>query len=259
MEDKFDQIDKYIQNQLSQEERQAFEAALAEDPALAEEVRILTDFDTALGADDVLLLEGKIARIKQSKRQETPKPKAQNPWRTRLGVAAAILALIAMYFLMRPSGTTVPNSPAAIYAYTETQGWSAYPDEVFPEATDRGNNPGEPIGLEETINQTYRKGEYENTLLKLAEWQTQGPGRSNKYHYYCGIMQMQLAQYEAAKASFSAVEIGNYHDNARWNLAMAHLLSGDLESARQVLAQLLEENKKASSAKEVMQMIDQLR
>lgn len=261
MEEKYDQIDKYLKSQLDQEEERIFEAAMSKDNQLAQEVDILKTLADSFEEKDVLMLEEKITAIQRKGREGLEiKPRSKNKtiFRIIIGLAAAIAIIIFFYIFFQPTAKKEFQSPQDLYAYTISKGWTVFPDEIFPVNLNRDDKGmTKPPSLEEEINRAYESENYEQFVLLLENWQSKGDNRLNKYNFYRGIAELKLGNYTKSKEAFQLVDDENYYQDAQWNLTMAHLLSGDLKSATTTLKNISSDSEKIE-AEELLNLIEQL-
>lgn len=261
MEDKYDQIDKYLTGQLDQEKERIFEAAMAKDNQLAQEVDILRTLSDSFEEEDVLMLEEKITAI-QSEGMEGRETKFKSKTKTIfwviIGLAATISMIIFFYVLSQPTGKIEFHDPQDLYAYTISKEWTVFPDEIFPANSNRdGAEMTKLLSLQEQINKAYKSEDYEQFVLLLENWQSKGDNRDDKYNFYRGIAELKLGNYMNSKESFLLVDDEYYYEDAQWNLAMVHLLSGDLKAATKILKDISSDSQKIE-AEELVDLIKQL-
>lgn len=122
----FEQIEDYLKNRLGPEERQAFEAKIAADPALAEEVALHRDMMQGTPEKEVLnlreLMENAYEQWQAEQMQDTGKEETPAGWSFSLGgkirwaAAAALLVAVAatVWWIQRKPAIEVVNQPPVV-------------------------------------------------------------------------------------------------------------------------------------------------
>lgn len=117
-QDLFDKIERYLFNELSEEERRAFEEEIANDPELAEEVAFHRlehqAMDIMVAAETKKQLE-EWSRVEES---DNDRPAAKNQW---MWLLLLIPVLLGLYFLLRPTNDTDTNETLESTSDIETE------------------------------------------------------------------------------------------------------------------------------------------
>lgn len=242
-EKKYERIERYLSGELSPSERQAFEAAMAEDPKLQAEVKLQREIAEAIGENDVAEFEATLDIVMRNGRA-TP---ARRRWPGLLIVAVLLLFLLWLgsRWLQNRDQTA---SPEQIYA-----SYLDLPEELPGSVRLRsaGDIPPTPDSSQVSrlrenwiaLNQAYRTDQYEEALALLEKLPSLDPDFSQEnpgaYHYYRGLIQLQMDRPAEAAEAFAEVDSGNYLEDASWKRALALLMIEDrrhdaLEILRQI-------------------------
>ncbi|MEL6638265.1 MAG: tetratricopeptide repeat protein [Bacteroidota bacterium] len=218
----------YLAGRLSGERRREFEAALAEDAALAEEVnvqrRVLEVIDQA---GDLALKE----RLGELLPKYQPTPVARPRQRRRIGWWAAAAAAILLLLLLGPGRSLFRSSQADdIFA----QHYQAY---ELPFGV-RGNAETRSADLQQAASY-YQSGDFYEALGYFEAIVAQNP--DSKYRLALAICQMEIQQYHTAlQTLYTLIEPADliYAEQARWYAALAHLALDQSFAARPLLQSL---------------------
>ena len=90
----YEQIEAYINNTLSKEERTTFEQQVNEHPSLKKAVLNHVLANEAIGLSIEDKIAGKLDRLAQSRAAVKPPPSLKVGWKKRLSIAAGILLII---------------------------------------------------------------------------------------------------------------------------------------------------------------------
>jgi len=202
-------IKRYIQGQLSPEEKSAFEQQLTIDADLKREVERAR-----------LMIKG-IAfserdRLKTMLEQE--KPSRPRYW---YAVAAVIPLLIISFFLVNR-----PADPSAIYQeFYEPYG-------VYEFGQSRGT--AETKDLERIAFEFYEEGEYEVALEKIKELQKEKP--TIGYNLYVGICLLEMERLDEALDALREIQDSSkYYEISQWYQALAFIKQEKFDQARELL------------------------
>ncbi len=172
----YDKIEDYLRKQLSPEETTRFEADLAADPALQEQVN-LHRLEREMRER---MIRDQVRNQVREWRENQPPPQKKRPWEKWLWPLLAFVALIVavgIWWLLSQSGqegnrqVPVPHSPLQIPS--DTTGKTVLPPEQKKEQADISpskSKPGTPLASAERVRQERR-----NFLDRdLAEWDVRG-------------------------------------------------------------------------------------
>lgn len=219
-ENRRNQIDRYVNGEMSAEEVNVFEQRMRENGALAEEV--LMHRDVLVGMNHYFNLELK-KTLQEEEARLKKKPVNFYKW---MGIAASIILLIAVAYFVLFTGQTDPQQLYAQY-------YNPYPNIVVP-AQRSGNstvNPG--LGL-------YEAGNYTEALQVFNQKIAEGEGETYVL-FYAGIAA--LNTHEETDAIAYLEEVVNRQDTtfanpAQWYLGLTYLKSGQTQEAAQIFEEI---------------------
>jgi tetratricopeptide (TPR) repeat protein len=245
----YEMIGRYLEGELSGEELLAFETAMKNDPALAEEVRLYQSINEEMQAHTQDLKEEQALRQTLDKlntehfgKEETRVKKMNRWW---FAAAAAVAAAIVLFILRPFSGTSFNNEKA----------FAAYMKEVEPlPGVVRGD---ENDSLLEKGTDLYNRKHYKEALPLLREIGTDKPG-DTQVKLATGICLLQTGQYDAADTIFNEIAGGNtiYKEEAIWYKALTALITNKTEECYSILQGISAGASKAEKAKELMGKIE---
>ncbi|MEM6261569.1 MAG: tetratricopeptide repeat protein [Bacteroidota bacterium] len=232
--DTLELIELYHEGKLSAEEKSDFERRLGQEPELRKELKAYLDLIRGIRRAEEETFTEKVAEWEKevASKPSYPFAKAEpqshgakvkpmrKGWQTyAMGIAAAVIVLIGVGWLLNRSGQSVEAQ--ALY----TEYYAPLPDYLSV----RGVN--EPSTLEATMI-LYRQKKYkaaEEGFGKLLE-------KEPNYmllHLYQGICRMELGNSEEAAQSFDTVikDMGRYQADAKWYAVLNLLKAGDTQGA----------------------------
>lgn len=252
MEEKIQQqIEAYLEGQLSEQEKAAFEAQIREDKALAADVQLFQEMEDLLGESDVLDFSDTLESVMKTEKVNTPEAtivrkipvkKTNRRW---LSLAAGF-ALVALF------GTLVYNnlstvSPDSLYA-----NHIEFPSTLGGGGALRSTEIKEVETILATINTTWQEANdaYQQNQFGVAlqavdqieqldakfEWVNEG-----NFYFKKGLVQLKLGQFKEAITAFEKVKTGDYISNAEWKKALA-LLKVDTTKAKIALQEIANAN-----------------
>ncbi|MEX2591744.1 MAG: tetratricopeptide repeat protein [Anditalea sp.] len=246
-----EKIDKYLNGELDEKERQAFEAEINADKELAKEVEMNRIVNEALKNKDVLsfkedILETMAAVNKVSESvtvgfdeigRDHPKKYSRKIGPTILGIAATVLLLIAAVFVFRHF-----NAPTSVDSLV-----ADYLDEPYK---------GPPFyrGPEETIAPwviNYEKGDYQEAKTALEKIVASG-GTNPEASFYLGLcyLYQENPDPQNAVSQFNKVldSDNRYREQALWYLGLAYTLADQHELAAETLRNITGFKQKEANA-----------
>lgn len=270
-----DDLENYLNGQLGDEDRQAFQKELEADETLAAEVDFHQDILKGInsGAEQdfrgmvgnvhgKLKSEGFFAAEETSARKigekQTKIRNLRSRWVRGLAAAASIAILIsAMWWLFLQ-----PASPDAIYANAYTPA----PDVLSVELDDRlsetgfGINKAALIGLQNGIN-TYNSGDYKAARTQLLAFVNDAPedGLANYAKFYAGLAAMEMGDYMTAASELnflSTIENFELSNDAAWYAGLSGLQIVDIDFAKASLKKLLNDTEYGERAREILEDLE---
>ena len=221
-----EQIDKYLQGQMSSMERAEFEARCKADAALSE---ALAGFATAEYAARRFARKARFDALTQAY-EAMPQAEWVAPARTMnlrayaLAAAAALALLVAVFLSYQQFS---PQSPAELYAANV---------EPFPLSFQRGNSAA---SLQQ-LSQVYYQEKYPEAI-SLAQQLLADTAVQNKNKLSMCLGMSLLFDNQPAKAidAFQQVEtVSSFIENAQWYTALAHLKMENTDAATPLLTQI---------------------
>ncbi len=241
------QIASYLNNQMDEAEKKAFEALLQNDAELAsfletyktlegvyneekwtvkttasiEEVKELTQ---QFRADDVVDISKKIRAIQQENRKEkSPRKK------TYFYYISSVIAIAAMFTLFY---FTFMQSLSATDAFEQYHDWSTLP--TFQTKSDSINS----LPLARAL---FKEEKYNEALTVFKSYTTKHE-YSPKVALYIGVSQLELQQYSEAIQTFDFLKNSDAidHHKAYWYTTLLYLKQNDTENAKQTLEILVQ-------------------
>jgi len=226
-------IEKYMLNQLTEEEQQVFQQKLKQEQAFAEAFKFQLDIQQTMKHIEIQEIHQYLDEL-YSKQAETqpannlqenkPDTRKDNIRRlsTPLKYAAAVILLIGaslLYFIYGTSSLTTDQLMAEHYST---------PDLSF---TVRGED-----GNESEVINAYRNGDYGKVVQLTAQ------GQDNpKLQLARGISQLQTGQATQAVQTLKSLQSNNqYDDQATWYLAICYLKLNDKENTKTQLRMLVD-------------------
>ncbi|MEM0995397.1 MAG: hypothetical protein AAGI49_20355 [Bacteroidota bacterium] len=232
MDKEFDytQIESYVKGELPAQARQSFEAEIAKDEALAQEVQLYQDI--AQVAEWQGLFEEAAKEMEQQEHGTSsesakviplaPKKRA-TPIRRYLSLAASLAVLvIAGIFLWQNLNRAGQDYFAEYY--------QAYPNDIAP------ITKGEAVSLTDLAQalQTYERREYAAALRLFEALPTQ----SDTTRFYRSMIALELEDPATAIQNLAAIRqntTSTFQQAAAWYLTLAYLKQGDTENAQAIL------------------------
>lgn len=242
-------IEDYLDNNLSDMERQAFESDLRADPALASAFNTVKeargrlgklwseeDADTALQRTLQQLGRKHFSASTQQSEKKSSAKIVRMP-RAILAIAAAIALLIVGWLFLRPPG--------------QEQLYSQYRE--FPEAdfTLRGAPTIE--GALQQGADAFNQKDYQAALQSFQVALRLKP-EELEIRFFIGLCQLELKQYAAAVTSFQQISTTQnaWAGEAQWYLALSYLRQNQREACADALKQIGENSAHYSEAQQLL-------
>lgn len=227
IKDDFDQIEAYLDEQLDDVERSAFEARLAQEPALRSAMRQQQE---AIIAFRLIEKEQTRAQLKAQwaeldTESQTDKQKQIRSFIRPLMWAGAVAAVLTLLFLVfRPAPS--PSNPQELAM--------AYFDPNPPSLT---KGTGEGTDLSAALI-AYRAEDYVEAERLLGEILTTAPSENAQFY----LALSQIAQQKWAQATSNLQPLSNnsvFAEEVRWNRLLIALHEGQTEYAQSLIDQIL--------------------
>lgn len=232
MKDQEKNIDDFLLDRLSNEEKNAFEASLKEDLDLSEEVKIQQEIIGGLAVVGRDQFKERLRRIQANVRAEgeaTESKEAASTWNWKLWLSLLALGLLlALLWFTR----TKAEAPTVIYA------------DVF-EVYDISISQRDPSerDLMKDLDTHYKNRDYDRFINRLN-------GQEGLYPHHpelflsLGISYLETNQLVAADEVLLELENSEYNaykDHAKWYRALAALKANDIEKTKLLLEDLVQD------------------
>lgn len=220
--DDYMKIDRYLQGELPEEEQQALEARLLEEPELAAELEMRQQMNTYLQTQAQLPdLRDKMAALSQEHFGQLDKPKVRQLARRRLFYTVALAAAFALLFLLWD-----PFGSANLYPQ-----FADHPQLALVEK-------GDQEVLATQAEQAFEAGDYQtayDALTGLRNQQVDDP----QVLLALGISALELGQLEEARQTFEQLADGQttLREYGSWYLILTYLKEGNVETTKTLLQQ----------------------
>jgi hypothetical protein len=217
---------RYLDNELSAEERAAFETSMQSDPALEEEVRNL---DLARAAINDYGIRGQVKTVHQQMMRELRHESAsasnvRQMLRRALSIAASIIVLVAAF---------------GVYQYASTSPQKLYADhyELYMPGTSRGDNS------ESTLVQAFRNKSWQQVVTVFHSLQQ--PTVQDRF--LAGQSLLALDSTHAAITQFrellsnTSSSHADYRDDAEYYLGLTYIKNNQAALAEPIFRKIYED------------------
>jgi tetratricopeptide (TPR) repeat protein len=225
MRDQLDDIEKYLMDEMTNSEREAFEKKIKEDRMLKEKVdhfrSLLKGIESGFNRELKSLLQEEEMRLRNSNNRE------KNKTRTlyyAVGLAASIALIIVMVFITK---NQPPDNEALFLSY-----YQPYPNVESPVARS-DSKKGDAYAL-------YENGNYPEALELFDKLVAENPSDPAPV-FYLGICNLELNNTEMAIAFFKSIQtfdLNKYTRPASWYLALSYFKTDDIQNAVTILENL---------------------
>lgn len=260
------QIASYLNHEMEEAEKKAFEIILQNDAELAsfvdtfsslesiydedkwtvksnatsEEVKALAQ---AFRTDDVTQLSKKIRAIQQQTPQETTTTNRKSYF-YYISSAVAIAAVCTLFYF------SFMQSITAYDAFEQYHDWTSLPS--FQTKSDTENNLAK-------ANRLFKEEKYQEALAIFKTSAEESDMYNPQIQLYIGISYLELENYHEALQTFDQLQNSATidHHKAYWYTALTYLKQNDAENAKKVLKNLVENpaNYNYEKAKKLLQKL----
>ncbi len=245
-------LDRYLRDEMNEQERRAFEEQLGTDDTLTEELDLQRDTVEGIRLDGSQALKRRLQAVEAE--LATPAPAAVDDKKTNrrflmtwVAVAASLLTVVLLGYLFFIPPTSSPEELYVAY-------YQPFPNLINP--AQRSVEVEEATVLGRAVR-AYDEQQYAEALTLFEE----GNALSDpSYTFYYGASYLALDQPEQAIPLLERLvqqKTGLFYEPGLWYLALAHLKANDPEAARPYLQTLAEqEGDYAREARELLEEID---
>lgn len=224
-----DRFDKYIRNDMPEEDRGEFEDLLAQEPSIQTQ---FTSYKDGIDALKIVGVKNQMNAILK-KKQKVSRTIKLTSW-TLAGIAASIVIVIGSLYIFAPKESLFD------------QYFEPYPDIT---SVRKGNMSSE---LERGYN-FYNSGEYNQAINRFENILPQ----SDTLLFYCGLSYLSLNKPTEALHKLNRIQGQSiFQSQIHWYKGMAFLLMTDIDSVRIILESFQPNDFKYNKSKE---LLDQLK
>ncbi|WP_298509195.1 tetratricopeptide repeat protein [uncultured Kordia sp.] len=265
-DNQYEQIASYINNQMNEAEKTAFEALLKNDTELASFVATFASLDNvydenlwaveshasieevkALAAEfraaDVMSLSNKIRDI-QSEAHQTQTPKNRKSYFYIISSAVAIAAVMTLFYF------SFMQSLTATEAFEQYHDWNSLPSLVEKSSS-------KDIAAE--AQELFQQEKYQEALTTFKQYEQKSETFDQNVLLYIGVCYLELGNYHEAHQTFDELRNSDTLDNhkAYWYTVLTHLKQNNIETAKKVLNTLIQNssNFNYKKAKELLKKL----
>ena len=222
-----DQIEKYLADQMKQEEKEAFEQEIAVNPALKDEVALHRDVLAGIDMHFENELKQKLVRAEKELRAGKPRSSPIIPMRWLIGIAATLLLLAISFYVF----TNKAASPEEVFlTYYEP-----YPNIISPMERSGESQPTVLTALDYYEQENYSAAieAFEANLVETLSQPAQ------RFYYALSL----ISSGNSTSAIPHLKELTHLGDHSflhqsQWYLGLAYLKNKETEQARQVFDEL---------------------
>ena len=212
-----ERIERYLQDQMDPEEKQAFESEMSNNADLAESVRLQKAIMKGFTDQKVEDFRTRIFEIEGASQRKVKDVKFHKPI---LWIAASFIALLVV-------------QQTLFSGFDMQDHYEPYPNYIFPQ--ERGEDTGSDL---EKAFVAYENGDYSSAM---ETFNTEAPSDTIRFYK----AQCQIALGEESKAIETLTPLvedanGIFHQQSLWYLSLLYLENGDEEKAKVLLENLVE-------------------
>lgn len=228
-EKNIDQIDRYLNGQMTEQEKKDFELSLEEDDEFKALFEFVSDTQKAQAVNELTSLKAKLNNT-----ESNYKRRRQNT--SYLKVAASIILLATLGYFIYNATLQSADTTVLFDKYYEV-----YPNVVAPVSRDA-----------ETSDNTftaYEKGNYQEVIDELVT--VENP--TDTTNFYLGQAHLALGNYMPAIKTFDQIKsTSGFYDQALWYSALANLKINNMDRCKHILQQLIDTESSYQQKAEVL-------
>ncbi|BDS10185.1 tetratricopeptide repeat protein [Aureispira anguillae] len=251
-EQQFEQIERYLNQQLTKEETKAFEQLIAKDSALAQEVTLHQEMAAFLSDQQAFDLEKKLSAIGEdfSKMHQKSATTSTRKWYYWLAAASFLLILTFAWWYNQAEKTSQELFAAHYQTYISDELERSTPHPLSDHLT---------TGINAYIQKDYKVAiEQLQQALQIANT----PNNSHEnILFHLAMSNIELKNYALAKGYLNQVLTLNksiYAQQSYWYLALIELQEGNRSNSKMALEQLLRISERGKYALQAKQLLQEL-
>lgn len=262
----YEQIASYVNNQMNEAEKTAFEALLKNDDELASFVQTCTSLESVYNedtwnvqsnasidevkalanqfrADDVVALSKNIRDI-QRQGNQSQTTKSKKSYFYFISSAVAIAAVMTLFYF------TFMQSITANEAFEQYHNW-----DNLPSLVEKSNSEDNYAKAQELFQQK----KYKEALAIFKQNEQESTTYDPKVQQYIGVCYIELENYHEAIQTFDVLRTSNTLDShkAYWYTSLTYLKQNNAETAKKMLNTLVQDssNYNYEKAKELLKKL----
>lgn len=246
-EEKYDLIEKYLEQKMTIEERRAFEQLIKNDPALREEVELHQQIGGTLKGEKIHQLRDVLKETDKNWGVEggdqKVKPRTIN-FRRIIAIAATVLLMVVAYQFFFPGSGAISNE-------------QLFADNFQPYQmllSQRNLSQEEKNEVLENAISAYTKGDFQNAseaFLKLSE----NDPNDISYQFYHAVATLGAKDNDTSIKLFRKIIAAENHpfkEQSQWYLALAYLQKGETKSVEKSLKKIQSGQFKYAEAQQIL-------
>ncbi|MGB3778206.1 MAG: tetratricopeptide repeat protein [Tunicatimonas sp.] len=243
-------LDRYLRDEMSDQERRTFEEQLSTDDALTDELALQRDAIEGIRLDGSHALKRRLQAVEAELAKPDPAVVADKKTNRRflttwVAIAASLLTVLLLGYLFVPSA----SSPQELYAAH----YQPFPNLINP--AQRSTEVEEATVLERAVR-AYDEQQYDQAIKLFEQADAlSAPG----YIFYYAASYLGLGQPEQAIPLLERVvqeKTDLFYEPGLWHLALAHLQANNPEAARPYLQTLAE--REGDYTEEARELLEEL-
>ncbi len=250
-EQKFELIENYLAENLSQPAQEDFERQLQTDSSLREALRLHQQVAATLKDEKVHQFRAALKQVDQGWQAPipttTPKAKIFN-FRRLIAIAATVLLLVFAYQIFLPSAS---NSPTDLFAAN----FESYKMVLNQRSADRSDELNG--DLVQMAVAAYEQEDFAQAALHFKQLQDESPGII-AFQFYHAVSALALKNTTVAIPLLENIRQQPQHlfiEQSQWYLALAYLQQGEKEKARTALQAIKENGYQYAEAQKLLKAL----
>lgn len=249
-EEKYNLIEKYLDQKMTEAARIAFEKLVEKDADLKEELALHKQVAATLKGEKVHEFRKVLNETDKNwkSNEAAPKVKAKTiNFRRIIAIAAAVLFFVLAYQFFFSGGEQLPNEQLFADNFQ--------PYQMLLSQRDLSNE-GKNALLENAIS-AYSKGDFQNASLAFQQLSENIP-EDISFRFYRAVAELAAKNSDSAIVLFGAINAIQDHpfkEQTRWYLSLAYLQKGDSESAANLLKEIRSGQFKYAQAQQILQQM----
>ncbi len=246
-EEKYDLIEKYLDQKMTEGERKAFELQIENDSVLKAEVELHQQVEASLKGEKIHELRSALTDVDQNwgtqKNEQKRKARTIN-FRRIIAIAATVLLMVMAYQVFFSGDSTLSNE-------------QLFADNFQPYQmllSQRDISQSEKNEVLENAILAYAKGDFQNAATAFQQLSKNDPSDIS-YQFYLAVAQLGAENNEAAIDSFKqiiSIENNPFKEQSQWYLALAFLQKRDTENAQKSLIKIQPGQFKSVEAQQIL-------